>query len=117
MQLHEANARLKNPITDEQLCDIHMLCCLMDFMDKDDFCKMVDAVGVEKLVEGKTTCDRLFEGEKLLKAKKNHEKKKNEVLELDAKLAELTHQRKNVLRDIAEYEHAQERDWIKIDRQ
>ncbi len=112
MQLHEANARLKKEITVEELDNIHMLYCILDFMDKDDFCKMVDAVGIEKLVEGKGTYDRLFEAEKLLNAKRNHEKKKNEVAELDLHIKELTRQRKAALEEITEYEQEQEKNQI-----
>ena len=50
MLLHEANARLKTPITSEQLDKIHGIYCVLDF-SKDDFCKLVDAIGIDKWTE------------------------------------------------------------------
>ena len=48
MLLEEAQARLKkSAINTEQLDAISPIYCLLDF-DKDDFCKLVDAIGLEK---------------------------------------------------------------------
>jgi tRNA uridine 5-carbamoylmethylation protein Kti12 len=49
MLLQEANDRLKAKITGEQLDVIHPLYAVLDF-SKDDFCKMVDAIGIDKLL-------------------------------------------------------------------
>jgi len=49
MMLDEANKRLKNEITEEQLWGINSLYILLD-LHKDDFCKIVDLVGIEKLM-------------------------------------------------------------------
>lgn len=52
MMLHEAQERLKKTtITEEQLWGLNSLYILLD-LDKDDFCKIVDAVGIEKLLTG-----------------------------------------------------------------
>lgn len=113
MLLHEANSRLKKEITVEQLDNIHMLYCILNFLDKDDFCKIVDALGVEKLEEGADTYSRLFKAENLLKAKEHHEKKKKEVVELDARMKQLAEERKEALESVAKYEQEQENNWIK----
>ncbi len=51
MMLEEANARLKTvQIDSEQLALLSPLYIALD-IDKSDFCKFVDAVGIEKVME------------------------------------------------------------------
>lgn len=112
MLLNEANTWLEKPITEEELDSIHMIYCLLD-LSKEQFCKIVDAIGVEALADKKEHYYRLHTGEQLLKSKENHEKKKKEVAELDARMKQLEEQRKEAIATVAAYEQAQENSWIK----
>lgn len=74
MNLNEANTWLKNPITEEQLEKIIPLYYVLDFPAKEDFCKVIDAVGIGKVVSRKIRYDRLLEAEKQLTRKEQHKK-------------------------------------------
>ena len=51
MMLSEANGRLKTvQLTEQQLWELSPLYLVLD-LDKDEFCKMVDAVGLDTLLE------------------------------------------------------------------
>lgn len=95
MQLmDDVNNRLKAKITERQLAHIDLLYDLLE-LDKDDFCKIVDAVGVEKLIAKEPVYEKLY----LAKAEMI-------VRERDAiakKLHELDVQRAEVEEYIAEY--------------
>lgn len=83
MMLEEANARLKKEkITEEQLWGINSLYILLD-LDKDDFCKIVDAVGVEKLLKKQIHYERLDRAEQELAAKERFLKAKSRLEELE----------------------------------
>lgn len=73
MHLKEANKRLKTPITEEQLSKIHVLYCLLG-LDKDPFCRLVDAVGVDELEANTDRYCRLFRAERMLKEKEECQK-------------------------------------------
>lgn len=87
MMLEEANARLKKTkITEEQLWGLNSLYILLD-LHKDDFCKIVDAVGVETLLTKETHYSRLEQAENELAAKERYLKAKSRLEELaDEKL-------------------------------
>jgi len=81
--LEEANARLKKEkITEEQLWGINSLYILLD-LDKDDFCKIVDAVGIEKLLKNQIHYERLDRAEQELAAKERFLKAKSRLEELE----------------------------------
>ncbi len=61
MHLKEANSRLKSPITESQLEEIDCLYNLLN-IDKDVFCKIVDAVGIEVLAEQRQRYEQMAYG-------------------------------------------------------
>lgn len=83
MMLEEANARLKTKITEEQLWGLNSLYILLD-LDKDDFCKIVDVIGLEKLLKKRTQYERVDQAEQELTAKERYLKAKNRLNELEA---------------------------------
>ena len=89
MMLEETNDRLKkSKITEEQLGGINSLYILLD-LDKDDFCKIVDAVGIEKLLKKQSHYERLDQAEQELTAKERYLKAKNRLNELEAEKQDL----------------------------
>ncbi len=89
MMLEEANARLKKTkITEEQLWGINSLYILLD-LDKDDFCKIVDAVGIEPLLKKQSHYERLDQAEQELTAKERYLKAKSRLNELEAEKQDL----------------------------
>lgn len=103
MQLHEANGRLKTEITEEELWEIHEIYCVMDF-SKDDFCKIVDAIGVEALKEKKDHFAHLAKGEKELKNKERNQRNKEKVTSLTLKIANLEAEQKRIQKEVSKYE-------------
>ena len=89
MMLEETNDRLKkSKITEEQLGGINSLYILLD-LDKDDFCKIVDAVGIETLLKKQSHYERLDQAEQELTAKERYLKAKNRLNELEAEKQDL----------------------------
>jgi len=89
MMLHEANERLKkSKITEEQLWGLNSLYILLD-LDKDDFCKIVDAVGVDKLIKKQSRYERLDKAEQELAAKEKYLDAKNRLEELESEKQDL----------------------------
>jgi len=88
MMLDEANKRLKNEITEEQLWGINSLYILLD-LHKDDFCKIVDLVGIEKLLEKQSHYERLDLAERELAAKERYVKSKARLAEIEVEKADL----------------------------
>lgn len=89
MMLEEANARLKKAqINQEQLWGLNSLYILLD-LHKDDFCKMVDMVGVETLLKKQRHYDRLMKAEEELAAKERY-------LQAKARLEELEVEKENL---------------------
>lgn len=89
MMLHEANERLKKTkITEEQLWGLNSLYILLD-LEKDDFCKIVDTVGLDKLLKKQSHYERLDEAEQELAAKERYLKAKNRLEELEAEKQDL----------------------------
>lgn len=102
MQLHEANNRLKTKITDEQLWEIHTIYCLLD-LDKDEFCKIVDVVGVEALASRKGRYERLAKGKDLLESKERYEQNLNCRHDLEAKMQALQEEQIKLESEISSY--------------
>lgn len=89
MMLHEANERLKKTIiTEEQLWGLNSLYILLD-LDKDDFCKIVDTVGIEKLLKKQSHYERLYLAEQELTAKERYLKAKSRLKELEVEKQDL----------------------------
>lgn len=60
MTLEEANSRLKTvQLTEEQLLRLDILYHILN-LDKDDFCRIVDVVGVQKLTEQRERYKEFF---------------------------------------------------------
>lgn len=84
MLLNEANTRLETvKINEDQLWALNSLYILLD-LDKDDFCKIVDAVGVDKLLSKQNHYERLDKAEQELTAKEKYLKAKNRLEELES---------------------------------
>lgn len=89
MMLEEANKRLKKvQITEEQLWQINSLYCILN-LDKNDFCKIVDIVGIDKLIQQQSRYERYDRAEQELKAKERYLKAKSRLQELEDEKEEL----------------------------
>ncbi|MEA5135401.1 hypothetical protein SDC9_107422 [bioreactor metagenome] len=83
MMLEEANARLKKTkINEDQLWAINSLYILLD-LDKDDFCKIIDTVGLNTILNKQRHYDRLIEAEEELTAKERYLQAKARLKELE----------------------------------
>lgn len=89
MMLEEANARLKKAkINEDQLWALNSLYLLLD-LPKDDFCKIVDTVGLETLLKKQRHYDRLMKAEEELAAKEKYLQAKARLEELETEKANL----------------------------
>lgn len=95
MNLEEANARLKTKINEEQLWGLNSLYILLD-LHKDDFCKIVEAVGLEILLKKQKHYDRLDRAERELTAKERY-------LQARARLEELETEKTSLEQIVNEY--------------
>lgn len=72
MNLEEAQTRLKKTqINQDQLGALNSLYILLD-LHKDDFCKIIDTVGLETLLKKQKHYDRLDQAERELTAKERY---------------------------------------------
>ncbi|MDR0936163.1 MAG: hypothetical protein LBM98_05710 [Oscillospiraceae bacterium] len=81
MTVFEANDRLKTPILEEELWQLNPAYLLLD-LDKDDFCKIVNAVGKDKFIGKQSWFERLFKAEEELKAKERYIAAQQKLLDL-----------------------------------
>lgn len=89
MMLKEANARLKrSQINEDQLWALNSLYILLD-LHKDDFCKIVDTVGLETLLKKQNHYDRLMKAEEELAAKEKYLQAKARLEELETEKTNL----------------------------
>lgn len=89
MMLEEANKRLKKvQLTEEQLWQINSLYCILN-LDKDDFCKIVDMVGLDKLIQQQSRYERFDKAEQELRAKERYLQAKRRLRELEDEKTEL----------------------------
>lgn len=96
MTLDEANARLKkSQITEEQLWQLNSLYILLD-LDKSDFCKIVDTVGLETVIKKQPHYDRLLQAADELTAKEKY-------LQAKSRLADLEDERKDLEQVVQNY--------------
>lgn len=89
MLLAEANKRLKKTqITQEQLWQINSIYCILN-LDKDDFCKIVDLVGLDKLIAQQNRYERFDKAERELAAKERYLKARQRLKELECEKQQL----------------------------
>jgi hypothetical protein len=89
MMLEEADARLKKTkINQEQLWALNSLYILLD-LHKDDFCKILDTVGLEVLLKKQRHYDRLIQAENELAAKEEYLQAKTRLEELETEKSRL----------------------------
>jgi hypothetical protein len=88
MLLEEANVRLRTQINEEQLWALNSLYILLD-LQKDDFCKIVDTVGLETLLKKQRHYDRLMKAEAELAAKEKYVQAKARLEELETEKVSL----------------------------
>lgn len=82
MMLKEANERLKTvQITEDQLWRLNHLYILMD-LHKDDFCKIVDTVGLDALLERQGHYERFYRAERELAVKERYLEAKRRLEEI-----------------------------------
>ena len=97
MMLCEANERLKTvQINEGQRWALNSLYLLLD-LDKDDFCKIVDLIGVEKLTAKRGHYDRLRRADDMLAARERYDDAKQ-------RLAELDRERERLQETVSQYE-------------
>lgn len=95
MNLEEANARLKTKINEEQLWGLNSLYILLD-LHKNDFCKIVEVVGLETLLKKQRHYDRLDQAERELAAKERY-------LQARARLEEMETEKSSLEQIVNEY--------------
>lgn len=89
MMLKEMQERLKDDsITEEQLWAVTPIYCLLDF-HKDDFCKLVKAIGLKKWLDKADRWKRLDRAEQELTAKEKYLAAKDRLAELEMEKANL----------------------------
>lgn len=89
MMLCEANERLKTvQMTEDQLWAVNSLYLLLD-LDKDDFCKIVDTIGLDRLIAKRRHYDRLLRAEEMLTAQERYEDAERRLDALDREREQL----------------------------
>ena len=89
MTRQELNERLENEqVTETQLWQLNNLYLLLD-LDKDDFAKIVDAVGVKKLIERERYYNRALQALDELEARERYQENKRRRTQLEAELENL----------------------------
>ena len=89
MNLEEAQTRLKKTeINQDQLWALNSLYILLD-LHKDDFCKIIDAVGLETLLKKQRHYDRLDQAERELAAKERYLQARVRLEELEIEKSSL----------------------------
>ena len=82
MMLHEANGLLKKEVlTEEKLWELNDLYILLD-LDKEDFCKIIDLIGAEKLISKQCRYDKLAKAEREYDAKEKYKQAKIRLSEI-----------------------------------
>lgn len=89
MLLEEAQARLKKTAKNtEQLDAISPIYCLLGF-DKDDFCKLVDTIGLDKWLDKAGRWEQLDRAERDLSAKERYVSARARLEEIETERAAL----------------------------
>lgn len=91
MLLEEMQARCKRTknITQNDLDKVHELYCLLDF-DKDTFCKIVDAIGIDAISARQTRWQRMLDAEDAQIAKEKYIANKRRLQEIETEKEQLT---------------------------
>lgn len=100
MLLEEANIWLNTPITEEQLQEITPLYYVLDLPNKEDFCNIINTLGIELFLGTKERFYHLLQGEAELREKEQYLRDMARLEELLAESSELEqrildHQKKN----------------------
>ena len=74
--------------SEDQVWAVSPIYCLLNF-DKEDFCKLVDAIGIEKWVQAADRWKRLDEAEQELTWKETYTQNKARLEKLDAEREQL----------------------------
>ena len=100
MTLEEMQERCKKTkITSEaELWAVSPIYCLLDF-HKDDFCKLIDAIGIEKWLEKAELWKRLDKAEQMLEQKETYERSK-------WRLEEIAREQSRLMEIVTQYEAA-----------
>jgi hypothetical protein len=88
MMLEEANERLKKKINVSQLEKTMVLYSLLD-LSKDDFCKIIDAVGVDTLIEKQFYYERLRDADNAFIAKQRYIRAKQRLYQISSEQKDL----------------------------
>lgn len=88
MELKYVNDRLKSKITETHLYQLEILHNLLG-LDTDDFCKMIDAVGVEKLLAKEERYNMLYHAKAEMKLKLRYLEAKERLREMEKERADL----------------------------
>lgn len=90
MMLEEMQARCKKAeiTTQDELWAVSPIYCLLNF-EKDDFCKLIDAIGLEKWVAAKDRWERLARAEEELSAKERYHREKARLEDLEQEIQRL----------------------------
>ena len=95
--LEEINARLKkNKLNEDELWSINSLYLLLD-LSKDDFCKIIDCVGLDVFLKKEKHFDRLINAEEELRIKEN-------CLNAKRRLEEMEQEKISLIQSIELYE-------------
>jgi hypothetical protein len=87
--LEEARDRLEDKtITEEQLWQLTPIYCLLDF-HKDDFCKLVNAIGIDKWLDKTRHWERLDRAEQDLTNKERYLNARSRLSEIEAERIDL----------------------------
>lgn len=90
MTLEEMQTRCKkaNITNQDEVWAVSPIYCLLNF-DKDDFCKLIDAIGLEKWVEARERWERLAKAEEEHTAKERHKRAKRRLEEISREADDL----------------------------
>lgn len=78
MTLQEVNSRLNKAITEEQFNIVHPLSVMLD-LDKDEFCCIIDAIGITKFVVREPLIRRLGKASRAYSKYEEYEEAKCEL--------------------------------------
>jgi len=100
MNLEEMQVRCKKAkITSEaEVWAVSPIYCLLNF-DKDDFCKLIDAIGLEKWLDKAEHWKRLDRAEQMLSQKETYERNK-------WRLEEIAREQSRLMEEVEQYEKA-----------
>lgn len=88
MTLQEANERLNDQITEDDLCALNSAYVLFD-LHKDVFCKIINAVGLEPILDKKAWYERCLRASDELSAKERYQAAVSRLACLQTEMIEL----------------------------